>query len=215
MPPRKPPASPSRVAFAPILVATLPLVALVALLAPRPPSTAASSDGARPSSPIRPRLVEAPPRVGAARPSLPSADAFPAPPVNADERLAVHALALTPGPARAALLDEALARWTLLDPAAVADWILVHLTDAAEFDRAAALLVRSTDTIHRPTATALAWAESLADPDRRLAALAHVLREWDEQDPAAVEAYLAASPALTPAQRRELVAALTPFLPET
>ena len=110
------------------------------------------------------------------------------------ERLATHALAHAPGPARAALLDETLTRWTLLDPVAAGEWITRHLSDAAEFDRAAALLVQGTDTVHRSTATALDLAENLDDPELRLNALAHVIREWSEQDPDAALRYATSAP---------------------
>lgn len=113
------------------------------------------------------------------------------------ELLAAHALARAAGPARTALLDEALARWTLRDPAATAEWIARHLIDAAEFDRAIALLVQRTDTVHRSTATALEMAENLADPDLRLNALAQVAKEWSEQNPSAALHYVLTSPDLS------------------
>ena len=128
--------------------------------------------------------------------------------------LADHARTLPAGDSRSVALATALERWVLLAPAELADW-LPHLTDPAEFDRAAGLLVERTDALHRPTQTALTWAESLADPALRLRALTHVLREWAEQDPAAARGFVESSPCLTPEQRPALRAALRVPVVET
>lgn len=126
------------------------------------------------------------------------------------ERLAAHALAQPPGPARQLLLDESLARWILIDPASAAAWMSRHLSDSDEFDRAAALLVQRTDSLHRPTATALALSEDLANPDLRHLALSHVVREWNETDPEATLRYVESASTLTLDQRLLLFTALTP-----
>lgn len=123
------------------------------------------------------------------------------------------ALALPPGPDRDTAFTSALERWILNDPDAAAVRI-ARLTDPRDFDRAAALLVIRTDALHRTTATALAWAEDLADPALRRRALVHVLREWAQQDPAAALRYAETAPSLTD-QRSAVLAALLPPIPET
>lgn len=133
---------------------------------------------------------------------------------SAPAALADHALTLPAGKERDFALRTALTRWTLLSPAESADWI-ARLTDPIEFDQAAALLVERTDSIHRPTATALTWAENLADPTLRLRALTHVLREWAERDPVAARRFAESSPTLSPDHRSALLASLVPPVSES
>ena len=153
----------------------------------------------------------APPPASASRPGfvVNKSDAPPAPP-----REVAAALALPSGPEHDAALITAIEPWILNDPAAASRWI-VRLTAARDFDLAAALLVIRTDQLHRSTAVALTWAEDLSDPLLRLGALAHVLREWAQDDPDAPLRYIERTPALSSRDRAALRDALTPLPAET
>lgn len=166
-----------------------------ALLSPRVPAAA----------------VPRPPGPSATPPALVATESVspPAPP-----RGVAAALALPAGPDHDAALIAALEPWILNDPAAASRWI-VRITGAHDFDLAAALLVLHTDQLHRSTAVALAWAEDLADPDLRLGALAHVLREWAQADPDAPLRYIEHTPALSAGDRAALRTALTQLPAET
>lgn len=121
---------------------------------------------------------------------------------------------LPPGAKHDAAFIAAIEPWILNDPAAASGWI-IRITDAHDFDLAAALLVLHTDQLHRTTAVALTWAEGLADPTLRLGALTHVLREWAQQDRDDALRYVDTTPALSSDDRTALRAALTPLPTET
>lgn len=105
--------------------------------------------------------------------------------------------------------------WILSDPAAVNAWAVEHLHDQADWDLAASLLIRHTDTVHRATQVAREWAESIHDGDLRARALEQVAREWAGQDAEAARTYVASTPSLDTAQRAAVLSALTPRPPET
>ena len=119
-----------------------------------------------------------------------------------------YAAQLPPGEHRALALQAALNQWASRDPAAVANW-LPRLGNRAESESAFATLITRTDAGCRPTSTALAWAERITDAELRRTALAHVIREWFEQDPSAASRYTEATPAFTAEQRHELASSFT------
>lgn len=162
-----------------------------------------------PSAPTAPRPALAVPRPRAIAPVAKKSDEPPAPP-----REVAAALALPPGQDHDKALIAAIEPCILNDPASASVWI-VRIADAHDFDLAAALLVLHTDQLHRSTAVALTWAEALADPALRLGALAHVLREWSQQDPDAPLRYIDTDPTLSSEDRAALRAAFTPLPPET
>lgn len=162
-----------------------------------------------PAATPAPRSVVAMPRPETTARVTEKTDSPPSPP-----REVAAALALPAGPEHDVAFVAAIEPWILNDPAAASVWI-VRIAAAHDFDLAAALLVLHTDQLHRSTAVALTWAEDLADPALRLGALAHVLREWAQQDPAAPLRYIERTPTLSPRDRAALRTALTPLPEET
>ena len=124
------------------------------------------------------------------------------------------ALALPPGKNHDEAFASAFECWMRTDPTAVTDWVL-RLSDPHDFDQAAALLVIHTDTLQRPTSLALTWAEDLADPALRRLALAHVFREWSEQDRDAALRYVNTTSDLSAEERAALLSILNPHPVET
>lgn len=122
------------------------------------------------------------------------------------------ALNLPPGPCRRAAVHATVSAWASQDPASLAA-ALPRFTVAAECDRVVATFVTHTDALHRPTATALAWAEAIHDPALRRAALLHVFGEWAAQDAAAAARHAATAPGYAPAERSMLLAALNRTVP--
>ena len=135
-------------------------------------------------------------------------------PEPAATSMVAAAFAMPPVGQRNAAFYAALENWILNDPEAAAGWI-IHLADPRDFDRGAALLVIHTDTLQRPTALALTWAEDLADPALRRCALLHVLREWSQENPSAALRYAGSAPSLSPEERAALLAALAAHPTET
>ena len=144
----------------------------------------------------------------------PGAVRLSAPP-DIHQRAVEAAMKLPSGKNRETALHAAVANWILVDPAGVGAWSVRHLHDTAEFDRVAAMIVTQTDTVNRSTQVALSWAGDIADPVLRRRALIHVLREWTEQDPVAARSYVEQSPTLSPAERAQLLSAITPFPQES
>jgi hypothetical protein len=101
--------------------------------------------------------------------------------------LAAYALSLPPGETRDHALGQAIDNWSLQDPAGMGDW-LNTLTPGTEYDAGAALMIAKTDGANRSTDVALAWVDSISNPDLKFNSLAHVLGEWAQTDlPAATE----------------------------
>lgn len=121
---------------------------------------------------------------------------------------AQFALSLPLGDARTLALRTAVDRWLKRDPSAVIHW-LPSIREAGEGDIVLASLVTRTDSVTRPTATALAWADRIADATLHFTALEHVLREWAVQDRAAAVGYVEhAAFRITSTQRTQLLSLL-------
>jgi hypothetical protein len=127
----------------------------------------------------------------------------------APAQLARYALSLPPGEHRSIALDTVLDPWIQQDPAAVATW-MPQLANPFERDQALSHLVARTDNAFRPTSQALAWAESIENPELRRTALASIVREWSGQDSAAATHYIETSSTFNQDQRHQLITSLTP-----
>ena len=122
-------------------------------------------------------------------------------------QVAQYALTLPHNESRALALTTALDPWLLRDPTSAATWI-ARLENPAERDTALCAWVTKTDSLHRPTATALCCAATIQDNALRLQATAHALREWATRDPAAANQFAVSTPTLSPEQRPALLAEL-------
>jgi hypothetical protein len=124
-------------------------------------------------------------------------------------QVAEYALTLPHNESRALALATALDPWLLRDPTSAATWI-TRLENPAERDKALCAWVTKTDSLHRPTSTALRCAATIQDDALRLQATAHALREWATRDPAAANEFAVSTPTLSPEQRPALLAAINP-----
>ena len=127
----------------------------------------------------------------------------------APAQAAAYALSLPSGPARQTACVVTFSRWAAQDPAALAA-VLPGIADPAERDAAATAFVCGTDAANRSTADAFGWAEAIADQALRQRALAHVLQELAQQDASAAVRYIENAPRLSPADRDDLLAAISP-----
>ncbi len=118
--------------------------------------------------------------------------------------LADYALTQAAGEERLRALEMAIERWTLIDPAAMAAW-LGRSADESTRDFGAATMLLRTDQVNRGTETAMAWVETIRDPELRLVALAHVTREWAQQNRGEAEQYLRVTDKLDDTQRAWLM----------
>lgn len=128
---------------------------------------------------------------------------------SAPTQLARYALTLPPGEYRSIAIGSVLDPWIQQDPAGASSF-LAQTTNPAEHDQVLSRLATHTDNAFRPTGQALAWAEAIGNDALRKEALAHVVREWFGQDPAAATRYIEASPAFSQTQRHQLIASFTP-----
>jgi hypothetical protein len=124
--------------------------------------------------------------------------------------VADFALTLPHNDSRAVALTAALDPWLLRDPAGAGEWIS-RLPNTPERDAALCSWLLKTDSLHRPTESALRHATTIADGALRLQATAHILREWAARAPDAAKNFAETVPGFAPDQRPTLLAALTPL----
>lgn len=123
------------------------------------------------------------------------------------------ALSLPVAEQRSAAIRGVVDTCATRDPAVVAS-LLPVLPTGRERDQAVESFVCATDAVNRPTAAALAYAESISAPASRLHALAHVAREWAQADRAGAMRYVTEAGALSAEERSALLAALAPRPPD-
>lgn len=124
----------------------------------------------------------------------------------APDAVANFALSLPAGEPRASVLHAAVDAWLKRNPAEVVSW-LTQVHDPHESDVVVTALVTCTDQVLRPTATALSWADRIADPTLHYTAIEHIVQEWAVQDPAAARVYVEnVTSTLTSDQSRRLSA---------
>ena len=121
--------------------------------------------------------------------------------------LAAHAMAMPQGENRSYALGQAMDSWSLQDPAGLAVWVNT-LPPGEEADVGAALMIAKTDGANRTPELAMQWVENIDDPTLKLDSLAHVLKQWNQTDPAATQQYVATATWLSDPQREEILRTL-------
>ena len=125
-------------------------------------------------------------------------------------QVADFALTLPQSESRALALTAALEPWLARDPVGAGHWI-ARLENTSERDTALCEWLLKTDSLHRPTESALRHATTITDNSLRLQATAHLLREWAARAPTAARNFAETVPGFAPDQRPTLLAALTPL----
>lgn len=92
-------------------------------------------------------------------------------------QLAELAAAMADSPLRENLLTGIVSRWAIQDPAALSQWPELGSIPARVRDEAALRLVVNGDSMNRSSDTALAWANSISDPQIRQTAVETAMRE--------------------------------------
>lgn len=114
------------------------------------------------------------------------------------------AQSLPAGETRWAVLASVVQRWREYDVVAASAW-LNTLEPTPDHDAAIAAIANHTLLMERHPEVALSWAESISAAPLREGAVRSVLRRWAVRDPAAVRDYVTTSPALSEAQREDLL----------
>lgn len=127
---------------------------------------------------------------------------------NDPEAAADFALTQPPGAERNNLLTQVLTAWLDLEPARVAAWMNAYLDDPA-LDNAKVVLARRPETAGATPSVALAWAQSITDPNVREYSVNAVVAEWAGRDLWSAMDYLYNSPELPSEMRDKLIHSLT------
>lgn len=126
---------------------------------------------------------------------------------EADPAGLVQFLAQLPaGNDRGQMLGQALKSWVQTDSVAAANWINGNNQFGADLNEGAAQ-VAAMESL--PVETAMAWAESITDPQLRSTSVASVLRDWIYEDPIDAQVYFQTTKNLLPADRQQLSEVLT------
>jgi hypothetical protein len=126
--------------------------------------------------------------------------------------VAEYATSLPDGDDRAFALTQLVENWSLQDPAAFATWLNTS-PSGLNLDGAIATLISKSDGANGSPEVTVRWAERISDSDLRYDSIKHVLDEWNQTDPAAVQTYVATTPSLDDKQRHSLLKSLqTPIV---
>jgi hypothetical protein len=121
---------------------------------------------------------------------------------EADPAAAVRFLSEMPaGGDRDEMFGQALKSWARNDPIAAANWLNSNNSSGLDLDQGAAQ-VAGLESL--PQQTALAWAESIKNPELRSITLAGVLRDWIYDNPTAAQDYVQTTTNLAPGDRQQL-----------
>jgi hypothetical protein len=121
--------------------------------------------------------------------------------------LADYAASLPEGNDRAFALTQLVDNWCLQDPTAFAGWLNTS-PPGLDLDQAIATMISKTDGANYSPQVALQWAEIIFDTDLKFDSIKHVLAEWNQTDPAAVQSYLATTSTLDTEKRQSLLRSL-------
>lgn len=114
------------------------------------------------------------------------------------------AAGLGASPQRQLLLQQAISKWLMDDPAAVTNW-LAAAENHQDYDQAINTLATLPGMMRDHTQTALSWSERIYDTNLRVTALQQILAEMKLKDPASAVAYVRSAPSLTLLQRTQLL----------
>lgn len=119
---------------------------------------------------------------------------------------AYYAVKLPPGPVRQMAFGQVVNQWLATDMSGASDWIDA-LEPSPDFDSA----IYGVATYgHIAPEIALAWAQSIFDPNIRVNAIGEVIRTLANTDPQTARVYLE-SARLTAEQRAEIIETLPPI----
>jgi hypothetical protein len=114
---------------------------------------------------------------------------------------------------RETMLCEIVSRWALQDPAALSQWPSLKEMPEAVQDAVASHLVHHGDSLNRSPEVAGAWAESIADPGSRIAAIETAAREWSATDRQAARDFVRRSSRLDAATKDSILTSLAEETP--
>jgi hypothetical protein len=127
--------------------------------------------------------------------------------VQEPSAVADYAASLPDGDDRTFALTQLVENWSLQDPAAFATWLNTS-PSGLNLDQAIATLISKSDSANGSPEVTVHWAERISDSDLRYDSIKHVLDEWNQTDPTAVQTYVATTSSLDDQQRHSLLRSL-------
>jgi hypothetical protein len=126
---------------------------------------------------------------------------------NNPSALASYAGSLPDGDDKTYALNQIVDSWSMQDPKAFAAWLDTS-PSGVNMDQAIAEMVTKTDSANRTPQIAMEWVESINDPTLRYNSLVQVLGQWNQDDPATAQNYLANVSWLNDSQRQHILKGL-------
>lgn len=118
--------------------------------------------------------------------------------------LADYGEAMPDGTERNYVLHEAFNQWSLQNPEAMMNW-LSQQASGQSYDSAAADLIRKTDSVNCPPATAMSVVNQISDPTLRMQSFLNLLGTLQTSDPSAAQQYAASVSWLDNQTRQALI----------
>jgi hypothetical protein len=127
---------------------------------------------------------------------------------NVDPQAAANFASKLNSPQRQLLLQQSISKWLMDDPAGATNW-LAAAENHQDYDQAVHSVATSPNMVRDHSQTALSWSERIYDSNLRMTALQQILGDMNQKDPVAAASYARSAPNLSPAQRTQLLNALS------
>ncbi len=119
------------------------------------------------------------------------------------QSVADFAADLPPSLERASMLSSAVDKWVTDHPSEVGEWLLRY-QQHGDFDQILAAISTNQRVVWQNPPLAISWADTIADSDVRMQALAQIFDHWLTRDDRSAKAFLLKSDQLAPDIRSEL-----------
>ncbi len=127
---------------------------------------------------------------------------------NVDPPAAANFASKLNSPQRQLLLQQSISKWLMDDPNSATSW-LAAAENHQDYDQALHSVATSPNMVRDHSQTALSWSERIYDSNLRMTALQQILGDMNQKDPVGAASYARSAPNLSPAQRTQLLNALS------
>ena len=118
--------------------------------------------------------------------------------------MATYLLKMESSEDRAEVLGQTFTQWVNRDPASASEWLINNYRPSPDLDGGTAKIAVLPSLISRKPEIAVAWAESISDPELRADTLQAVAREWALQNPDEVRRFISSNPSFSADEQQAL-----------
>jgi len=125
--------------------------------------------------------------------------------VKSDPKAAMEwAMQLGSADGREPVMERAFNQWAQDDEASARQWLNGHLSDPVA-EKMVVSMVAESDLAYSNPQEAIVWADMISDPSARLENVEDVFLSWARRDLDAAANYIKDDPALTPAEKKQVL----------